>query len=186
MEDRALSCLVALRDILGVAERNDRALARATGLTTAQMLVLRLVLSAHEITPKMIAQRAGVAPASATALIEKLAQLGYLTRRRSETDGRKYWVSLTPLGINVIESAPDPLHKRFSEAFADIPEWEQSMILAGLQRIEALLEEGAIPPVPGTEAHDLSAALTFPEESREGYAVDPALADKSHETTDQH
>lgn len=184
MEDRALSCLVALRGVLGVAERNDRAMARATGLTTAQLLVLRLVRSAHEITPKVLAQRAAVAPASATALIEKLSQLGYLTRRRSETDGRKYWVSLTEAGIKVIESAPDPLHQRFSEAFIDIPEWEQAMILAGLERIEALLEEGAIDPPPAADTHDLAGALTFPAESREGFAGDAAPQEASRKTTD--
>lgn len=165
MEDRALGCLVALRRVLGVAERNDRALARATGLTTAQLLVLRIVEDAGEITPKMIAQRAGVAPATATALIEKLARYGYLARRRSETDRRKYWVSLTSAGIEAIHSAPDPLHERFSEAFEAIPNWEQAMILAALERVNALVADEVMQSVSGADIHDLSAALSFPAEA---------------------
>ena len=138
MDNRALSCLVALRGVLDIAERNDRALARSTGLTTAQLLVLRLVKNAHEVTPKTIAQRAGVAPASATALIEKLVRLEYLTRRRSETDGRKYWVSLTRAGLDALEAAPDPLHQRFLEAFADIPDLGAGHDSGWLGRIAAL------------------------------------------------
>lgn len=171
--DRALSCLAALRGVLDIAERNDRALARSTGLTTAQLLVLRLVKSLHEVTPKTIAQRAGVAPASATALIEKLVRFDYLTRRRSETDRRKYWVSLTDAGHTALETAPDPLHQRFLEAFADIPDWEQAMILAGLERIAALLDDETTQQPLGGEVHELSAALSFPAEPDHGFEEMP-------------
>ncbi|WP_162901537.1 MarR family transcriptional regulator [Breoghania sp. L-A4] len=162
MEDRALSCLLALRRVLGAAERNDRALARATGLTTAQLLVLRIIEDAGEITPKIIASRAGVAPASATALIEKLAQFGYVRRRRSATDRRKYWVSLTENGAAALHSAPDPLHERFTDAFATIPGWEQAMLLAALERTAALVADEERPA--GGEHNLLSGALSFAPE----------------------
>ncbi|PTW55035.1 DNA-binding MarR family transcriptional regulator [Breoghania corrubedonensis] len=165
MEDRALSCLLALRRVLGAAERNDRALARATGLTTAQLLVLRIIEDAKEITPKGISTRAGVAPASATALIEKLAQLGYLRRRRSESDRRKYWVSLTEAGVAALHSAPDPLHQRFSSAFDTISNWEQAMILSALERVAALVaDEGPDQKPADVGVHNISSALSFPPE----------------------
>lgn len=139
MEDRAVSCLIALRRVLSAAEHNVRALAKATGLSAQQLIVLQIIEDTIEITPMMIARRAGVAPATATALIEKLAQLGYVSRRRSDIDRRKYWVSLTDTGIAALHSSPDPLHQRFSDAFADIPDYEQAMILASLERVADLV-----------------------------------------------
>mgnify|MGYP000628006415 CR=1 FL=1 len=64
----------------------------------------------------------------------------------------------------MIENSPDPLHQRFSEAFADIPEWEQAMIMAGLERIATLLDEDTPDPVTGPEVHELSTSLSFPAE----------------------
>ncbi len=150
MEDRALACLVALRRVLGVAERDARRLAKLTGLTPTQRLVLQIVRDAGEITPKMIADKAGVAPASATALIEKLSQLGLIDRRRSVSDRRKYWVSLTEAGGAALDSAPDPLLHRFAAEFDRIPDWEQAMILAALERVAGLVasDEPLPPPEP--------------------------------------
>jgi len=139
MEDRAVSCLIALRRVLSAADQNVRAVAKATGLSVQQMIVLQIIEDTTEITPMMIARRAGVAPATATALIEKLAQMDYVTRRRSESDRRKYWVSLTDTGLAALHSAPDPLHQKFSEEFARIPDYEQAMILAALERVANLV-----------------------------------------------
>ena len=139
MEDRAVSCLIALRRVLSAADNNVRAVAKATGLSVQQMIVLQIIEDTTEITPMMIARRAGVAPATATALIEKLAQMDYVSRRRSESDRRKYWVSLTDAGKTALHSAPDPLHQKFSEEFARIPDYEQAMILAALERVANLV-----------------------------------------------
>lgn len=60
MEDRVQTSLIALRRILRATELNARTLARATGLTTPQFIVLSIVSEAGETTPKAIAARAGV------------------------------------------------------------------------------------------------------------------------------
>ena len=139
MEDRAVSCLIALRRVVSAAEQNVRAVAKATGLSVQQLNVLHIIDDTSEITPMMIARRAGVAPATATALIEKLAQLGYVSRRRGESDRRRQWVSLTEAGKAALNSAPDTLEQKFSEEFGRIPDYEQAMILASLERIAGLV-----------------------------------------------
>lgn len=148
MEDRVVSCLIALRRVLSAADYNVRALAKATGLSVQQLIVLQIIEDTTEITPMMIARRAGVAPATATALIEKLAQMDYVSRRRSESDRRKYWVSLTEAGKAALHSAPDPLHQKFSQEFLRIPDYEQAMILAALERVANLVSTPG--EVPGT------------------------------------
>lgn len=139
MEDRAHSSLVALRRILRASENSARQLARETGLTTSQLIVLEIVADAGETTPKVIAQRAGTTQATVTSLVEKLHQRGYVVRRRGETDRRQYWLSLTPEGRKALADAPDPLHARFTENFRKLLEWEQAMIVAALERVTHLI-----------------------------------------------
>jgi len=116
-----------------------RLLARATGLSGPQLMVMQIVDDAEEVTPKTIATRAGIAPATATVLIEKLVQKGYVRRRRGQTDRRQYWVSLTPEGTTALREAPDPLHQEFTERFSGLPDWEQAMIVAALERVAGLV-----------------------------------------------
>ena len=139
MEDRAYSSLAALRRILRASESSARALARETGLTTAQLVVLQIVDDAGETTPKGIAERAGTSQATITALVEKLHRRGFVERRRGESDRRQLWLTLTPAGRAALDEAPNPLHARFSEGFRRLPDWEQAMIVAALERVASLI-----------------------------------------------
>ena len=71
MEDRTETSLIALRRILRATELNARTLARATGLTTPQLIVLEIVVAAGRATPKDIAGKAGVGQATATSLVPR-------------------------------------------------------------------------------------------------------------------
>ena len=148
MEDRTQSSLIALRRILRATELNARTLARATGLTTPQLIVLEIVASGEKVQPKDIAARAGVGQATATSLIDKLEMRGLVARTRSEQDRRLVWVSVTEEGRKVLESAPDPLQYVFAKQFGALPDWEQAMILAALEKIGAILNAGAIDASP--------------------------------------
>ena len=139
MQDRAQSSLLALRRILRATRDNTRRIARATGLSAPQLMVLQIVAEAGEATPKTIARSAGIAPATTTALIEKLVSRGYARRERGTTDRRQSWVSLTDEGRAALDSAPDPLHQQFTEKFDRIPDWEQAMLVAALERVAAML-----------------------------------------------
>lgn len=140
MQHRVRSSLVALRRILRATETSARALARETGLTTPQLMVLEHLRGGVEATPKTLARAVGVAQATATVLIEKLEQRGYIRRRRGQTDRRQYWLSLTEAGAAALEAAPDALQIRFSKGFEKLPDWEQAMLVAALERIAALME----------------------------------------------
>ena len=164
MESRAQSSLIALRRILRATEENMRLLARATGLTVPQIMVLQIVQDAREATPKTISLNAGIAPASATALIEKLVRKGYVLRRRGESDRRQYWVSLTRDGEAALRAAPDPLHQEFSEKFERLPDWEQAMIVAALERVAGMIS--ADPPHQAAPVLQLTEPLSTAEDGQ--------------------
>lgn len=148
MEDRTQSSLIALRRILRATELNARTLARATGLTTPQLIVLEIVASRSHVQPKDIAAKAGVGQATATSLVDKLEARGLVERTRGEHDRRLVWVSATEEGRQLLEGAPDPLQHIFSKQFSALPDWEQAMIVAALEKIGAMLNAGAIDASP--------------------------------------
>ena len=151
MSSRSESALVTLRRIMHVADTNARALARRTGLTLAQMIVLEIVAEDDRTTPKEIARRSGVSQATITSLIDKLEGRGFVTRRRSEQDRRLIRVAATEEGRRLLANAPNPLYAAFSMKFERLPEWEQLMLLAGLERIAGLMNADTVEALAPTD-----------------------------------
>lgn len=148
MEERAQSSLIALRRILRVTEMNERMLARRSGVSTPQLIVMQIIADTGEATLKTIAARAGVVQATATALIDRLEARGFAQRERGSTDRRQVFVSLTEAGRAALAAAPDPLHVRFVTRFEGLPDWEQAMLVAALERTAALLDASDLDASP--------------------------------------
>lgn len=151
MKSRADATLIALRRILRATESNARAIARASGLTNAQMLVLHTLSDSGQEMPKDIARRLGVSQATVTALVDRMEARGLVRRARREADRRMVWVILTDKGRQVLRDAPDPLHEAFIRRFEALPDWEQAMLMAGAERLGALFDAEAVEPLPVTE-----------------------------------
>lgn len=146
---RSVASLIALRRILRTTELHGKALGRVAGLTPVQLQVLKVIEAAGETTPKAIAGELHVAQATVTALLDRLAVKNLLCRTRGTADRRQVMVTLTDGGRAAIDAAPDPLQARFTERFETLPDWEQGMIVAALERVAALmnaadLESGAL------------------------------------------
>ncbi|SDU01797.1 MarR family winged helix-turn-helix transcriptional regulator [Stappia sp. ES.058] len=148
MENRVQTSLIALRRILRATELNARTLARATGLTTPQFIVLSIVAESDEISPKGIASRAGVGQATATSLLDKLEARDLVKRTRGEIDRRIVWVTVTDAGRETLKTAPDALQEVFASQFNSLQDWEQAMIVAVLEKVGSMLNAGAIDASP--------------------------------------
>jgi len=123
MTERADATLIALRRVLQAIEGNARAIARTSGLTTAQMLVLHALAEQGHEQPRDIARRLGVSQATVTTQIDRLEARGLVRRERRRIDRRMVWVILTDEGRRVLAETPDPLHARFAERFAALADW---------------------------------------------------------------
>ncbi len=147
MKSRADETLIALRRILRAISTNDRAIARHSGLTNAQMLVLHaLVDTGHEL-PRDIARRLGVSQATVTAQIDRLEARGFVRRERRQADRRMVWVILTDAGRAQLDAAPDPLHDRFIRRFDALADWEQAMLMAATERMGQLFDARDVEPL---------------------------------------
>ena len=147
--DRLDESLIALRRILRSTELYARDLAKASGLTPAQLRVLQILEARRgSATPKALAQRMGVSQATVTALVDKLVARGFATRERSETDRRQTNVVVTESGASITQSAPDALQQRYAAAFRRLEDWEQMQLVSSLERVASMLDATDIDAAP--------------------------------------
>lgn len=150
--------LVAIRRILRATELYGRRLAREAGLTAVQLRVLQIVGEVGSATPTLIANRMGVTQATISTLVKKLEGLGLVDRQRSTTDRRQSHLVLTDAGQARLDGAPDALQQRYVAKFQNLPDWEQAMIVAALERVATMLDAEEIDASPvlsvGEIAHD--------------------------------
>lgn len=139
LDDRTKTILTAMRKVLRVTQANSKALIRETGLTPSQLIFLQMLDDGSEKTAGAIAARMGITQATTTALIHKLEDLGFVTRRKGETDRRQVWLALSEKGRNVLAIAPDGVHARFHQRFVQLKDWEQAMLIGALERVADML-----------------------------------------------
>ena len=137
--NRTDTSLVALRRILRATEIYGIELAQAAGLTAVQFRVLQVVAETESCTAKAISQRLRVSQATVTALVDKLVQHGLVYREQSTRDRRHTIIVPTQAGRDTIERAPDALQERYARKFESLEDWEQSMIIAALERVASML-----------------------------------------------
>lgn len=150
--DITYAALRSLRRILRAADRSGRRVASVTGLTPSQLLVLQEIDRRQEATPSLIASQLRFGQATVTNIVDRLEQFGLVTRQRNERDKRQILLRVTDAGHDVLLSAPDLLQQQFRERFTALPDWEQAMILAALERLGALLNATDIDAAPLIDA----------------------------------
>jgi DNA-binding MarR family transcriptional regulator len=146
--ERVDETLIALRRILRAVDLFGRELAQSVGLTAVQFRVLQIVAERDHCTAKEISQRMRVSQAAVTSLVDRLVSRGMVVREKSEVDRRQINIVTTPAGRETIAGAPDPLQQRFVQKFDNLDEWEQSMLVAALQRVATMLEAEDIDASP--------------------------------------
>lgn len=141
VEDRTKLALTAMRKILRRTELNAKHLMGETGLTPSQLIFMQMLDGREEQTAGYVASRMGITQATTTALLQKLESLGMIQRRRGDKDRRQVLLSLTEAGRKVLDIAPEGVHAQFHQQFAALQDWEQSMLIAALERVAAMLGE---------------------------------------------
>ena len=113
---------------------------RRYGLTVPQLLALRELERHGELTGSALARALSLSQATVTGILKRLEARELVERQRSQKDRREIAARLTPLGLQLVADAPSPLQSRFTGRLESLASWEQSMILAALQRLVALME----------------------------------------------
>ncbi|RBP50663.1 DNA-binding MarR family transcriptional regulator [Arenicella xantha] len=140
--------LIALRRVIRATDLHSKHLAKTIGLTGPQILLLQTVQHHSDATISKLADEMSLSQPTVTNILGRLEGRGYLYRERSQQDRRKVHVHLSDKGAVALRDAPVPLQDRFTEQFDQLQAWEQSMIIAALQRVAQMMDAQDIDAAP--------------------------------------
>jgi DNA-binding MarR family transcriptional regulator len=151
--------LIALRRVIRAIDLRSRQLNKEAGLTGPQLLVMQNIGKAPGIMVREIAEHINLSPATVTSILDRLELKAVVQRVRSTEDKRKVGVFLTEAGQHMLAKAPLPLQEHFINRFAQLEEWEQSQMVATMQRIARMMDAHDIDASPVLEVGSIAEKL---------------------------
>jgi DNA-binding MarR family transcriptional regulator len=146
--ERGERVIRSIRQIIRAVDLHSRYLAKKYGLTGPQLMILRDLTTHGETSVGEVAKRISLSQATVTNVLDRLENIGYVKRARSEHDKRKVIVGITPTGKRKLDGAPSLLQEYFIHEFERLAEWEQTLMLSSLQRVASMMNAGDIKGVP--------------------------------------
>jgi DNA-binding MarR family transcriptional regulator len=140
--------LVALRRVIRATDLHSKHLAKTTGLTAPQILLLQSIRDKGQITIGELANQMSLSQATVTTILDRLEKRELVYRERSKEDKRKVHAYLTEKATEVLKDAPIPLQEHFARQFGDLQDWEKTMIISSLQRIAQMMDAEHIDASP--------------------------------------
>lgn len=155
--------LVALRRVIRATDLHSKHLAKTTGLTAPQILIMQAVRNHVDVTVGALASEVSLSQATVTSILDRLEKKQLVFRQRSETDKRKVFVRLTENGGDVLKTAPIPLQHQLASHFQTLEEWEQLMIVSSLQRVAIMIGAEDIDASPVLDVGLIDRSSTAPQ-----------------------
>jgi MarR family transcriptional regulator, organic hydroperoxide resistance regulator len=113
---------------------------KGRGLSVAQWHLLRQLADSDELPAGKLAASADLTPASATQMLDHLADQGWVERVRSATDRRVVLNRLTPAGRERFAVKKREIEDRWREALADLSAEELGQAAKVLRRMAEVLD----------------------------------------------
>jgi DNA-binding MarR family transcriptional regulator len=110
-------------------------------LTLPQYQMLEPLRAGDELPVGELAEAAGVAPPTATRMLDCLARDGYILRRHSEVDRRSVLVSLTEEGEEAVELAHKHVEEWRGRVLDSLEPAEREQAAQLLERLSQVLAE---------------------------------------------
>jgi DNA-binding MarR family transcriptional regulator len=156
--------IAALRQIAQAIDTYSRQLLTEHGLSAPQIGTMRALARSGKLTPTELAEALHLSPQTMAGILQRLELRGMIQRERDEKDRRSYLVCLTEQGVASEAKAPQLLRDEFMAQLQKLPQWEQTTMLATLQRIAQMMHADDLEPVPffltGADAEPPKAAAS--------------------------
>ncbi|WP_028469106.1 MarR family winged helix-turn-helix transcriptional regulator [Neptunomonas japonica] len=137
--ENSQKALVLLRQIIRSTDMQVKEISSRTGLTPPQLMVMQTLRESGQLTSGELAKEIVLTQATVTSILDRLEKKELVARERGTNDKRKVWVSLTDEGADLMKGAPTTQQDIFLRHFDDIQDWEQSMVVASLERVAFML-----------------------------------------------
>lgn len=135
-------------DILAHAIRRARGVRQhdARALSFSQYALLQALAGGRIARVRDLAREAGIAPSTATRILDALERREIVSRTRAEHDRRGVTVTLTALGREALGRQEAWMRDRQRSFFAGLPPSEQALAPDLLIRLAGLIDELAVGP----------------------------------------
>lgn len=149
--------IVALRRITRAIDLQSKKLARISGLTAPQILVMQSIRRLSDPTVSSVARNVVLSQATVTNILDRLAKHELIRRERRGKDKRVVHLSLTEMGETRLSQAPELLQAGFLREYHKLEDWERNLLIAAVQRIAAMMDAEDIDAAPVLATGDLVA-----------------------------
>lgn len=140
--------LVSLRKIIQAIDMHSRNLSREYGLTGPQLVILQELSNKPRTSVTGLSRSISLSQGTVTMILARLEKKGLIERKKSQSDKRRTELDITEKCRCLLETAPPLLQETFVNAFSELAEWEQLMILSSLQRIVEMMAVKGIEASP--------------------------------------
>lgn len=165
MTDQAEEVLVALRRLIRATDLHSKHLSKTTGLTAPQILLMKAIRDKGQVTMRELASEISLSQATVTTILDRLEKRGLVYRERSAVDKRKIHTFLTGDALAILKNAPIPLQEHFIRQFVNLQQWEQTFIIAALQRVAQMMDAQHIDASPVLDVGALDRQMTLTEKN---------------------
>lgn len=133
--DTRAQVMGSLRSLINTLGRSARRVEHRTGLTNAQLFILRQLGREEGLSINELAARAMTQQSAVSLVVSRLARRGLVRRRRSTADARRAIVTLTPEGRRLLRTAPEPPTSRLLGALATLDDEDVDGLAVGLRAL---------------------------------------------------
>ena len=138
----------AIRRMVRAHDLQSKALSKAVGLTSAQLVLMKGIAELGEVTSAALSVYADISAATVVTVLDNLEERGLIQRYRSGSDRRIVHTKLTERGAAMVKAAPEPLGAMFLERFGRLGEAERRRITQAAVDLANLLSRD----IPGDNA----------------------------------
>ncbi|HYC93662.1 MAG TPA: MarR family transcriptional regulator [Thermoanaerobaculia bacterium] len=111
-DDEGMRILNSIRQLVRALRLFDRETQTRYGVTAAQMFVLHAIEQEEGLSLNALAARTATDQSSASVVVQRLVEAGYVLRTAQPSDRRRIELRLTLKGRNVIRKAPPPAQQK--------------------------------------------------------------------------
>jgi DNA-binding MarR family transcriptional regulator len=142
----------ALRRIVQAVRRSSAQCEHASGLTSAQVLILKILRAHDGLSVSDVAELTLTHQSTVSEVIGRLEDRGLVTRERAVADARRRSLSLTTKGQEALSEPMDTIQETLIRALSNLEPQTLTCLAAGLS--DLIQEAGLSPDTPSMFMED--------------------------------
>ena len=129
----------SVRRIAQAVDLRSREMARLTGLTLPQLIVLQSIRALGEVSTTALSRAASMSAPTVVAVLDRLETAGMIERRRSTEDRRVVHAALTDRGRQALKDAPALLGADAMARWSALPDARRARLAQALAELAELM-----------------------------------------------